>query len=95
MKDNNKTEPAEVLLALGVLIPIFMGLAPKDIRKEVFEYTMTFIAVIIALSFAYFFIKERAKQKRRKEEFETLQRINREREERYKRTELEKQKRED
>lgn len=88
-----------VLLAVGLLIPIYMCLAPKDIRAEVFDYTGKFVGTIVLLIGAYMLysitIKDKIAERRRKKEQEELERWQREQRQRLEKLREEKNKRED
>lgn len=65
---------SDALGVIGILIPIYVTLAPKEIRKEVFDYTIKFFGVIVLAIIAYLLycilIKDKIEEKRRKEAIE-------------------------
>jgi rRNA processing protein Gar1 len=101
MGKDKEISGVSVLLAVGFLIPIYMCLAPKDIRAEVFDYTSKFVGTIVLLIGAYMLysitIKDKISKHRRKKEQEELERWQREQRQRWnkQREEKEKNKRED
>jgi rRNA processing protein Gar1 len=101
MKEHKEVSAVDVMLVVGLLIPIYMCLAPKDIRAEVFDYTSKFLGTIVLLIGAYMLysitIKDKISKHRRKKEQEELERWQREQRQRWnkQREEKEKNKRED
>ncbi len=100
MKKDREIGGAEVLLVVAFLIPIYMWLAPKDIRAEVFDYTCKFVGTIVLLVGAYLLytitIGDKIRNRRIEKEQKALedwQRGNRERVQKM-REEIEKNKRE-
>lgn len=91
MGKDREISGVEVMIVVGILIPIYMGLAPRDIRQEVFDYTCKFVGTIFFIGVAYtlylILLKDKITQRReRKMQQEALktQRELRERTERYK-----------
>lgn len=89
------------MLVVGFLVPIYMWLAPKDIRQEVFDYTCKFVGVIVFIGIAYtlymILLKDKLDARRKEKEQKALeqwQKENRERVERYRKERIEKDKRE-
>lgn len=76
MKDKDKGSFAwnDVLAVLGFGYPIYIALAPKEIRRELMDYTGKFFGVIFLVGVAYFLysvlIKDKIDAKRRKKEEE-------------------------
>lgn len=72
MKDKDKGGFAwsDALIILGFGVPIFVALAPKDIRKELIDYTGKFFGIIFLAGVAYFLylvlIKDKIDAKGRK-----------------------------
>lgn len=100
MGKDKEISGVSVLLVVGFLIPIYMCLAPKDIRAEVFDYTSKFVGTIVLLIGAYMLysitIKDKISKRRRKKEQEELERWQREQRQRWnKQSEGKENKRED
>lgn len=96
MGKDKEISGVSVLLAVGLLMPIYMCLAPKDIRAEVFDYTSKFVGTIVLLMGAYMLysitIKDKISERRRKKEQEELERWQREQRQRLNKHREEKEK---
>ena len=55
MEDKEK-DKGSMGLVWGFGIPIFVALAPSEIRKELFEYTCKFVGIIALIVAGYMFI---------------------------------------
>ena len=56
MEDKEKDNSGYTGLILGFGIPIFVALAPREIRKELFDYTCKFVGIIALIVAGYMFI---------------------------------------
>lgn len=67
MGNNKEVDGTTVGLVVGICFPIFLALAPKEIREELIDYAGKFIGVLFLIAVAWFvwgIIKDKRRHKR-------------------------------